>query len=431
MIEPERKPSLIQRFFQIRIPLWIMLPFLAITLIFGMGGGFVGARQLTPATECPEAPEVCAEFATFWQVWDIASRNFVDANEVQSQDMIDNSINGMLNALGDEGHTRYLSADDAQRWAESIRAEFEGIGAYIDVREGQTVIVSPIEGSPAEAAGILAGDIILAVDGEDTTGWTVEELVANVRGPRGSTVTLTVLHPGESDPVDIDVTRDTINVPSVSWVMLPDDIAYLKLNSFSNRSADEIRAALVEIRAANARGLVFDLRDNPGGLVNEAMAIASQFLPPDTTVFLEEDRDGNRVPSKTVGDGLARDIPLVVLINGNSASSSEIVSGAIQAAGRASLVGMTTVGTGTVLTTFSLDNGGQLLLGTSQWLTPDGELIRREGIQPDIEIALDVDAVQLTPNGIEQMEAGEYEVNTDAQLQEAIKVLQDQIVAAE
>jgi carboxyl-terminal processing protease len=421
-------------FFQAQLPLWAVLPLLVFVLalgtvgggLLGMGGGFAWARPLVPpATTCPESPDVCTEFGVFWQVWRLADENFVDASALDSNRMIEGAVQGMLDSLGDQGHTRFLSAEDAERWAESISASFEGIGAYIDVREGQTVIVAPIEGSPAEAAGIKAGDIILAVDGEDTAGWTVEELAANVRGPEGTTVVLTILHRGETAPVDIEVRRDRVEVPSVSWAMLPDDVAFVRLNSFADRSAAEMEEALREAQAAGAQALILDLRDNPGGLVNQALDIAGQFLPEGTTVLLEEDREGNRVPSRTTLEGVAQDIPMVVLVNFNTASSSEIVSGALQDAGRAQVLGVPTVGTGTVLSTYRLDNGARLLLGTSQWLTPDGRLIRNQGITPDVEVILPVGAAALAPNEARELTAEELEEVEDVQVLEALDLLEN------
>jgi carboxyl-terminal processing protease len=406
-----------------QVPVWVILPVLALALVFGAGGGFVGASQLIPATECPESPEVCEEFTVFWQAWDLARSNFVEPEAAVPQHMVEGAVQGMLDSLGDQGHTRYLSAEDAERWRESISGEFEGIGAYIDVREGQTVIVAPIEGSPAEAAGIQAGDIILRVDGADTTGWTVEELMTNVRGPGGTTVVLTVIHPGETAPVDIEVERDTIEIPSVSWAMLPNNVAFVRLNSFAERSAAELEEALIEAQEEGATTLVFDMRDNPGGLVNEAIGVASQFLPSGTTVLVEENREDQRTATRTDFAGAAQDIPMVVLVNINTASSAEIVSGALQDAGRAQVVGVPTVGTGTVLSTYRLDDGAQLLLGTAQWLTPDGRVIRNQGIMPDVEVMLPFDAQQLAPSTVREMSAEELMQSDDAQLLEALDVL--------
>jgi carboxyl-terminal processing protease len=420
---------LILGFFRAQMPVWLIAPFLGLALVSGMFGGTVLAQQLTPARECPAAPDVCEQFTVFWQVWDLASENFVEAEAVVPERMIEGAVQGMLDSLGDQGHTRFLSADDAERWAESISGSFEGIGAYIDVRDGQTIIVAPIEGSPAEAAGIRAGDIIIAVDGEDTSGWTIEELVTNVRGPEGTTVVLTVIHLDQTAPVDIEVERAEVEVPSVSWTMLPDDIAediaYVRLNSFAQRSADELERALSEAQAEGAEGIILDLRDNPGGLVNEALGVAGQFLPEGTTVLLEERRSGERTPSRTRAEGVAQDVPLVVLVNFNTASSSEIISGALQDEGRAMVVGVPTVGTGTVLSTFSLDNGSQLLLGTSQWLTPDGRLIRNQGITPDIEVLLSADAQQLSPTTIQSLSNEEIEESGDEQFFEAVRVLEE------
>jgi carboxyl-terminal processing protease len=209
--------------------------------------------------------------------------------------------------------------------------------------------------------------------------------------------------------------------------MLPDDVAFVRLNSFSQRSAAEMEEALTEAQDEGARALVLDLRNNPGGLVNEALDIAGHFLPEGTTVLLEEDRDGERIPSRVLNEGVAQDIPMVVLVNFNTASASEIVSGALQDEERAQVVGVTTVGTGTVLSTFRLDDGARLLLGTSQWLTPDGRLIRNEGIQPDIEVLLPAGVFPLSPSEVEELSSEEWQDIEDTQLLEALDVLEEVI----
>jgi len=332
------------------------------------------------------------------------------------------AVNGMLDTLGDEGHTRFLSADEAQAWDESLRGSFEGIGAYIDVRDGQTIIVAPIEGSPAEAAGIRPGDVILAVDGASTEGWGVDELRTAVRGPAGTTVMLRVLHPGESEPVDLTITRAEVEVPSVSWRMLPDDLAFVQLSSFDDDAGRELKAALSEAQAQGARAVIFDLRNNPGGLLAQAVEVASQFLPEGTTVLLEENRDGERDATVTNAGGVALELPLVVLINANSASSSEIVSGALQDAGRATLVGETTFGTGTVLTPFRLSDGSRLLLGTQQWLTPNGRVIRNQGIEPDEAVALPETVIPLSPAEAATLSAMALRESEDVQLSRALEL---------
>lgn len=409
--------------FRVQLPLWLVLLLLGPMLILGAGGGFVVTQWFTPTTNCPEAPEVCAEFGVFWQAWELASNKFVDPTAVDPQQMTEGAISGMLDSLGDQGHTRFLSAEAAQRWAESLSGEFEGIGAYLNVQDDQAIIVRPIEGSPAERAGLLAGDIILEVDGQSTEGMPVEELVALVRGPRGTTVRLTILHPGEEVPVEIAIERNTIEVPSVTWRMLPDDVAFVRLNSFAQRSAEEMQQALTEVQEQGAQAIVLDLRNNPGGLLNEAIGITSEFLPEGTPVLIEEDREDNRKISYANPGGVALDIPVVVLVNSNTASSAEILSGALQDAQRARVLGVPTIGTGTVLTTFNLNDGARLLLGTSQWLTPSGRLIRETGIVPDIEVALDPGTQPLSPAEAAELSANELQQSADTQLVEALDLL--------
>lgn len=424
-MEPSSKPLLL-RAFDVRLPIWLVIPLLAVMTIGGAAIGFLGGIALTPATNCPASEEACDEFWVFWQTWDHVDRNFFDPTAVDPKRMTEGAIRGMLDSLGDQGHTRFLSADEAQQWLESLSAEFEGIGAYVDVRDGQALIVAPIEGSPAEAAGIKAGDIILKVNDKDTNGWTIEELVSNVRGPKGSEVRLTIMREGEDEPLDVTVRRDTVEIPSVTWAMLPDNVALVRLNSFTQRAAEEMRLALREAQDQGAQGIVLDLRSNPGGLVNEAVGIASQFLREGTVVLLEEDRTGRRTPTTTSGGGVALDIPLVVLVDTNTASSSEILSGAFQDANRAIVIGETTIGTGTVLTSYTLQDGAQLLLGTSQWLTPDGRVIRRQGITPDIEVTIPEGGAYLSPSEARDLSMSEIEEYQDTQVLRALEELRNQ-----
>lgn len=407
-----------------RLPLWVVVPLLVFTLLIGAGGGLLAGYLLNrpAAAACPESPEVCADFEVFWETWRLASERYVEPEDVQPETMIAGAVNGMLDTLGDQGHTRFLTAEEASSWDESLRGSFEGIGAYIDVRDEQTVIVAPIEGSPAERAGIRAGDLILAVNGESTSGWTVDQLRTAVRGPEGTDVTLRILHPGETDPVEIVVTRAEVVVPSVSWRLLPDNVALVQLRSFDDDAGRELRAALRDAESQGARAVVLDLRNNPGGLLDQAVEVASQFLPGGTPVLLEEDREGRRETTETRNGGVALELPLVVLINENSASSAEIVSGALQDAGRATLVGETTFGTGTVLTPFRLSDGSRLLLGTQQWLTPEGRVIRNQGIEPDEIVALPQDVAPLTPAQAAELPAAELRTGEDVQLSRALEL---------
>jgi carboxyl-terminal processing protease len=402
-------------------PMWLLVPLLALMLLLGFGGGYVAAIRLT--SPCPESREVCAKFANFWKAWDIAEANYVDPSALDPARMTDGAIEGMLDSLGDRGHTRYLSAETAKAERESLAGKFEGIGAYIDVRDDQPMIVQPIEGSPAERAGIQPGDLILKVDGEDVRGVTIDQLRAKVRGPKGSQVRLTLRHAGTEGSYEVTITRAEINVPAVSWRMLADRVAYIKLVQFSSPSSEQMKQALSDAQAQGARAIVLDLRNNPGGLVNELVEIASQFLPKDTTVLLEQNRNGERTPYKTREGGVALTIPLVVLVNNNTASSAEILAGALKEAGRATVIGTPTYGTATVLRPFDLDGGAQLRLGTTQWLTPNGEVVRNKGIEPNEKVELPPDARPLSPVEAAKLSAAELSSISDTQLARALGIL--------
>jgi carboxyl-terminal processing protease len=412
------------RALRIQLPIWLVMPMLGLALAIGLGGGYAGTLWFQGPSECPEAQDVCIKFANFWKTWDLARDEYVDPAAAVPAKMIDGAIEGMLATLGDDNHTRYLPPDLAKSEREELSGQFEGIGAYIDVREGQPIIVQPIEGTPAEKAGLRPNDVILKVNGEDVRGVTVSELRSRVRGPKDTSVTLTIQRAGAAEPLDITITRARINVPSVTWRMLPNNVALINLNQFAERSGDEIKQALTDARAQGAASLVLDLRNNPGGYVTELVGVASQFLPADTTVLLEQDREGKQTPYKTNAGGVATDLPLVVLINENSASSAEILAGALKDAGRARLIGEPTFGTATVLRTYNLNDGAQVRIGTTQWLTPNGEVVRGKGIAPDERVALAPDVVPLTPSRAADLDAQALRSSDDKQLVRALEVLQ-------
>lgn len=408
-------------FLRLRLPLWVVSALLVIVLAGGLGVGLlVGFLANRSPVACPESPEVCEEFAVFWEAWELSRSRFVDPEAANPEVMIAGAITGMVDSLGDQGHTRFLTASEAEAWDTSLSGSFEGIGAYIDVRDGQTMIVAPIEGSPAEQAGILPGDAILAVDDDPTTGWSIDLLRTRVRGPKGTTVTLLLQRAGVPEPFEVAVVRDQVVVPSVSWHLLPEEIALVRLSSFDSNSGRQMREALLAAREQGARAVILDLRNNPGGLLDQAVEVASQFLPAGTVVLQEEDRQGRRTSRTTQSGGVALDLPLFVLINNNSASSSEIVSGAFQSAERGMLIGETTFGTGTVLTPYRLSDGSRLLLGTQQWLTPDGALIRGQGITPDEEVRLPFDVIPLRPTDLENLNRDEIMNSDDLQLVRAL-----------
>jgi len=415
--------ELLSRSLRIQLPIWLVMPMLGLVLALGLGGGYFGTLWFKAPSPCPEAPEICANFENFWKTWDLARNEYVDPAAADPQKMTDGAIEGMLDSLGDSGHTRYLPPAVAQAEREELSGHFEGIGAYIDVKDGRPLIIQPIEGSPAEQAGLRPNDQILKIDGEDVHDITVSELRNRVRGPKGTSVTLTIQHAGENQPLDVTIMRAEINMPSVSWRMLQNKVALIHLNQFAERAGDEIKQALSDAEAQGAASIVLDLRNNPGGYVNELVSVASQFLPAETTVLQEQNRSGLRTPYKTTAGGVALKIPLVVLVNNNSASSAEILAGALKDAKRARLIGEPTFGTATVLRTFNLNDGAQVRIGTTQWLTPNGQVVRGKGIQPDELISLSPDVVPLSPANAAQLDPQALLESDDAQLVRALEVL--------
>ncbi len=404
-----------------RPPLWLVVILMAATLALGTGAGYVqGASQ---GGECPKSEEICAEFRIFWQVWDLAESRFLDPEAVDPDRMIAGAINGMLDTLDDQGHTRYNTPEEWARQQESLSGEFEGIGAYVGQEGGMPVIIAPIEGSPAEAAGIQAGDIILRIDGERTEGMTIDEVVSRIRGEPGTQVTLTVQQLNRDGPIDITITRAQVQIPAVTWRMLPGNVAHIRLAQFSEKAKPELQRALREAREQGAQGIIFDLRNNPGGLLEQAIGVASQFLSRDAVVLRVRDRDGNEQLYRANETNPETELPMVVLINSGSASSSEIVSGALKDHNRATIIGVTTAGLGTVLTPFRLDNGGAVYLGTQEWLTPDGNQIRHLGVEPDLQVSLPTDVRPLTPSSMRDMSDDEILESDDTQLLRGLEIL--------
>jgi len=384
-------------------------------------GLFIGGANLSPCiTRTAEQPE---QFNVFWEAWNLVQRNFVDRTALDTTQLTYGAIRGMVDALGDTGHTSYLTPEQREERLTSIEGRFTGIGAQLGEEQGLPIIVAPFDGSPAQQAGIKPGDVIVAVNGEEVTGLTLTEIAEKVRGPADSQVTLTLFRPAENRSLEIVVTRGEITIPAVSWTMVPEtQVALIRLSQFSAQAKDEIVAAVNGAKEAGATGLLVDVRNNPGGLLDQAIGVTSQFLT-GGDVLLEEDAEGNRTAYRVEAGGQATDLPLVVLVNPGSASSSEIFAGAIQDQQRGQIVGETTFGTGTVLRPYTLQDGSELLLGVKQWLTPKGRLIRNQGIQPDEVVELPLGADLLTPTLVREMTLAEIRASQDTQLQKALELL--------
>ena len=325
----------------------------------------------------------------------IIQENFVDQDAATTAQLQDGALAGMVDSLGDTGHSRFMTPRMVTDQHNRTAGEFEGIGAYVEMRDGFVTVVSPIDNSPAQAAGVQPGYIVLEVDGQDMAGLTLQEVIDRIIGPAGTEVTITFFDPETSEEVTLTIERARIELENVTWAMLPGTTTgHVRIAEFSRGVGDELGAAIAEATAAGATSILFDLRNNPGGLLDEAVKVAGQFLPADTVVVLRQDAQGDVRDERTSNDDPTT-LPVVVLINQGTASASEIVSGALQDHGRATLVGETTFGTGTVLNEFGLSDGSAILLATEQWLTPEGRVIWRQGIVPDEVVELS-GPVQLT-----------------------------------
>lgn len=386
-------------------------------------GYVVGHSNVQPGASTTPSTTDVPGFDIFWQAWDLVSKNYVDQKAVDNTKLTYGAIQGMIDALGDVGHSRFLTPTDLADEQQSLSGQLEGIGAEVSMRDGQPVIVAPIAGSPAQKAGVMAGDVILRVDGNDVTGKSLDEVVKIIRGPAGTSVTITLMHQGETTQTDIKIVRAKITVPSVTWAMLPGTTtAHILVSQFASNATAGLVTAINNAQDAGATSIVLDLRNDPGGLLDEAIGVTSQFVK-QGNVLLVQDAQGKRTPVTVRSGGNALDIPIVVLVNNGTASAAEIVAGALQDHERAQVIGEKTFGTGTVLSTYHLSDGSAILLGTEEWLTPDGRQIWHNGIEPDIEVALPDGATPLTPDQESDMTADDLQKSKDAQLLRALQEL--------
>jgi carboxyl-terminal processing protease len=411
----------------------IMTTIVAVALVAsGYVAGLATSRVGWASSASPDEPsDVVSSFGVFWQAWNLAEQRYVERQSLDTTKMTYGAIEGMLDALGDQGHTRFLSPDDVQSERQALSGQLVGIGVQVEVKEGHPTVVAPISGSPAQQAGIKSGDVIVAVDGQSVEGLTITQVSRLIRGPEGQPVRLSLVHLGDSAPTDITIVRATITVPSVTWVLLPGTTtAQVLVSQFSDHTTDQLAQAIGAAESAGATALILDLRNDPGGIRDEAVGVASQFLA-DGNVLIEQNAQGEQHPYAVKAGGVATTVPLAVLINEGSASSAEIVAGAIQDHQRARLIGATTFGTGTVLEQFPLADGSAIYLGTAEWLTPNGRQIWHHGIAPDDTVPLPASARPLTPDDVRSLSAADLAASQDAQLLDALKVLGQQAAGAQ
>jgi carboxyl-terminal processing protease len=394
---------------------------LVVVLLATALGAYMVGRSQSPATLNEKDQESLALYA---EALDTVRKNYVDQKNIDPKKETYGAIEGMLETVGDDGHTRFLTPEEREQNDRSLSGTYVGIGVQLEEKNGEVVVAAPIDGSPAEEAGIGSADVLLAVDGESVRGDEVSEVVEKVKGPEGTRVELTVRHEGERRTYDLQ--RAEINSPVASWALIPGtNVALVLLSSFSDDSAQELQNAFEKAKAAGAKRFILDLRNNPGGRLDQAVEMAGYFLEPESVVYIRKDASGGREEIKVEGEPESTDAPLAVLVDGGSASSSEILAGALRDNDRAPVIGETTFGTGTVLSEFVLRDGSSILLGVAEWLTPDGDFIRDTGITPDVRVPLEEGTEPLTPDDARDLSRQEI-LEKDAQLRTAYEKLQGQ-----
>lgn len=375
---------------------FVYLGFILILSSFAFGI-FLGASQKIQAPESgwrifdsfikgndQEPKEV--DFSLFWQVWNTIEEKFTNGT-LDRQKMIYGAISGMVESLGDP-YTAFMTPDEAREFDQEMEGKFEGIGAEIGIRGDRLTIVAPLAGSPAERAGLKAKDIILKINDEDAVEMTLMEAVAKIRGTKGTNVTLKIMREGAQEPFDVNITREEITVKSVEWEVRGDKIALIEISRFGDDTEEAFKSAVAEILLTSPRGLILDLRNNPGGYLDTAVNLASEFIPKKEVVAMEELAGGKRDKFFSRGPVRLAGIPTVVLVNEGSASASEILAGALQDYGIAKLVGKKTFGKGSVQELEEFSDGSRARITIAKWLTPKERYINEKGIEPDFSIDL-------------------------------------------
>ena len=379
--------------------------FLIIVILIAFGlGNWYGKSQVV----CEFCQPQQVNFSLCWEAWDKIEKEYVDKGNLDVQEMIYGAISGMINSLGDP-YTIFLNPGETERFISDVQGAFEGVGMEIGIKKEQLQVIAPLEGTPAQKAGLRAGDKILKINGTSTLDITIDEAVNLIRGPKGTEVALTIYREDWEETKEIKIIRGIIEIPSLKWEMIEDDIALIKLYNFTEKAGSSFNAAAVEILNSGAEKIILDLRNDPGGYLQVSQHIASWFLERGEVVVIEDfGGDKEQVIYKAEGNAKLLPYPLVVLINEGSASASEILAGCLRDNRNIKLIGQTSFGKGSVQELSQLSEGSSLKITIAKWLTPKGELIADKGLKPDFEVEItDLD----------------YEEEKDPQLDKAIEIL--------
>lgn len=391
-----------------------------LSLAIGFGGG-IWFSNLQAANSIPIIKELVnqsvdqpkdVDFALFWEVWNALNKKYVDPKKLDMQNMLNGAIKGMVESVGDP-YTVFFEPPVSKKFQEEIAGAFGGVGIEIGKRDGAITVIAPIKDSPAAKADIKAGDKVLKVDKKSTENLAIEDVVNLIRGKQGTKVVLTIFSAGKTR--DVELMRDKIKVPSLKWELLNGDVAYIQLHTFSSNIDSEFEEAAREILKSPAKKLIVDMRNNPGGLLDSAINLAGWFLDQNQIVTMEEFRDGSRQEFPSRGNGALKIYPTMILLNGGSASASEILAGALNDNKNIQIVGEKSFGKGSVQELEKFGNGSSLKVTIAKWLTPKGRSITDLGIDPNVEVKIPTDA---KPGDLEFGKPGK-----DPQLDKAIELL--------
>lgn len=393
--------------------------YVAVILMIGsfLGGLVVGSKQerikiekevyggkVLDKEKLPTYLSKDIDFNLFWQVWDLVKKEYV-RQPVQDTKLFYGALAGIVTAL-DDPYSVFFDPEMAQKFQQELKGAFEGIGAELGIKDKQLTIIAPLPGTPAERAGLKAGDKILAIDGKDTNDMALDYAVSLIRGPKGTEVVLTTWREGWEKSKEIKIVREKIELVSVKWEM-KGEIAYFEINHFNEDTRERVNQAVNELLIKNPKGIILDLRNNPGGFLDTAVDVAGEWIENDVVV-IEQNQSGQKNARKSSGLARLQNLKTVVLINEGSASASEIVAGALSDYGKATLVGKKTFGKGSVQNLESLSDGSAVKITVSEWLTPKGRQIDKQGIPPDVEVNLTEE---------------DYNAGRDPQLDKAMELL--------
>ncbi|PIS40233.1 MAG: hypothetical protein COT32_00820 [Candidatus Nealsonbacteria bacterium CG08_land_8_20_14_0_20_36_22] len=379
--------------------------FLIISLGFGFLFGFLVGKSSVVCSICP--PEN-VDFSILWETWKKLEENYVAPKALDAQKMIYGAVSGMIKSLEDP-YTIFFNPEEAKTFLEDVSGRFEGVGMEIGIKKGQLQVIAPLEETPAQKAGLRAGDKILKIDDNSTVDLSTEKAVSLIRGPKGTKVTLTILRENWQEPKDFIIFRDIINVPSLKWELKDENIIYIKLYHFSEKVDWDFKEAAYEILNSPAKKIILDLRNNPGGYLERAQDIAGWFLEKGQIVVIEDfGEKKEQIIYRSEGNSKFSNYPLVILINQGSASAAEILASALRDNRGIKIIGETSFGKGSVQQLENLKDGSSLKITVANWLTPKGDLITDKGLEPDIKV---------------EMTEEDYEQDKDPQLDKALEII--------